>query len=124
MRVTQDQVKMLCELVLCHGFQTDANLGGVEKLSVSCMRPEIGCKPRHEFQASEVNAESASLLPPLHAFMIKGYTRSLAAVTLMVAAWEDADFCKVWAASFLCHAWAGMAIRPEKDLLGATWHGM
>ena len=74
-------------------FQSDPNLGGVEKLSVSVMRPEIGLRAPFMVEPREVAPDiDGGTLAPLSAFMIKGWTRSYVAMSIMLCAWENAEF--------------------------------
>lgn len=90
------RIVFLCATIL--RFQTDANLGGVEKLSISEMRPDFGCRPPFDMSTVEIAPECAGLLAPLGAFMVKGWTRCVCAVTCMLAAYESEEFRAAWPA--------------------------
>ena len=73
-------------------FQSDPNLGGVEKLSISAMRPDIGMAPPHKISAQEVSEHYSGYVDPIGAFMVKGWTRSFCAMTVMLCGWQNPAF--------------------------------
>jgi len=72
---------------------TDANLGAVEKLAV-CLPPTnvlAGApklKPEDVVQSSHQKHD----LAPMGVFLVKGWTRSVAAMCIMLCAFESEDF--------------------------------
>lgn len=69
-------------------FLTDSNLGGVEKLCISGAvagmnrsKPAITCL--------DVGATDAALIGPMSLIYVKGWTRSLAALAVLLAAFEN-----------------------------------
>ena len=72
-------------------FTTDANLGGVEKVTVASASLVQSMADVPRFAASEVQSD-ATLLPPMSLFCVKGWTRIVAASALMVCCWENPAF--------------------------------
>ena len=48
-------------------------------------------RPPFAILAKDVNPQAANLECALSAFMVKGFTRSLAAMTVMLASWESPE---------------------------------
>ena len=87
-------------------MRTNADEGGVERLSISCHRPEFKAKPRHRISVSEINSSaSEGLVPPHGVFIVKGWTRMVACYTVMAAAYEVEDILEVGVVSCIldCH---------------------
>ena len=76
-------------------MQTNADIAGVEKLAVSKLRPEIGCRPKYRFAATEINSDYTTLLEPHGVFFVKGWTRAVCANTVLLCAFDNADFFQV-----------------------------
>ena len=109
----QDVHQSLCRLILANGsesqlrcdsekkqsltdvisrLQTDSSLPGVERLVISALRKEQGLKPKFEFTPEDVSQEAVGLLDPHGCFIVKGWSRALAATTILLAAYEDEAF--------------------------------
>ena len=75
-------------------FMTDPTIPGVERLVVCSMQPEHGMKPKFEFEAGEVSEDAVSQhwIPPHQCFLVKGWTRTVAAMTVMLAAYDCPAF--------------------------------
>lgn len=73
-------------------FQSDPNLGGTEKLSISAMRPDLGMVPPHTLCATDIDEQYEGFLAPCGAFMVKGWTRSFCAVSIMLCSWKNEEF--------------------------------
>ena len=73
-------------------LQTDADKAGVERLAVTQPRPDIGMKPSLDILPGDVNGECSSMLPPLSAAMVKGFTRCMAAWTVILCSKECPQF--------------------------------
>lgn len=71
---------------------TDPNVGGVEKLTISQHQPDLAGKPPFDMSTVEVAPESTGCLPPLGCFMVKGWTRCVCALTVMLACYESEEF--------------------------------
>ena len=56
------------------------------------MQTELGCKPRYDMSTVEIAPEYVGSLQPLSAFMVKGWTRCVCAVTIMLCAYELRSF--------------------------------
>ncbi|CAJ1449087.1 unnamed protein product [Effrenium voratum] len=70
-------------------FLTDADVAGVEKLAVSSMRPDLGCKPPFDIAASEIDPVCHSLLGAQSVFMVKGSFATVHATVAVVAGVDD-----------------------------------
>ena len=76
-------------------FQTHADLAGAEKLAITCMRPEYDLQPEiTTIGAEDISEESDSMLAPHQIVFVKGWSRSVAAITLCLCMWEREDFLK------------------------------
>ena len=73
-------------------FQTNPDAGGVEKLTISAPRREFKLASPWELQVEDISPESAGLLAPHDLIFVKGWSRSLAALTVALCGWEDATF--------------------------------
>ena len=73
-------------------FQTNPGKGGVEKISISAMRKEFGMEPRFLPDAAAVSAEAEGLLPPHQLIYVKGWSRSLAFLTVCRCCFENETF--------------------------------
>jgi hypothetical protein len=82
----------VCNLLVFPRFQSDPNQGGVEKLSVSAMRPDMGMKPPHKIAATEISDQYEGYVDGVGSFMVKGWTRSYCAVSIMLCAWQCDEF--------------------------------
>ena len=79
-------------------FTTDANLGGVEKLSITSTRPSLGLEPAFDILATEVDDAYSGLLQPQQFVYVKGWSRSIAALCVMLCHREDKDFAEAGSA--------------------------
>ena len=59
------------------------------------MRPDMGMKPPHKIAATEISDQYEGYVDAVGAFMVKGWTRSFCAVSLMLCAWQCDEFRKV-----------------------------
>jgi len=81
--------------MLLHGYTTDANIPGTEKLVVSALHPDVGMKPAFSFECHELSPDYASLLPVYGVFMVKGWSRTISAFTILLAGFQRPEFWKV-----------------------------
>ena len=74
-------------------YLTDANRAGVEKLAVSEIKPEmLTVKP-----ASLSSFDHQDLLHPMSVFLVKGWSRCVAAVVLLLYAYgSPEDVLQAW----------------------------
>lgn len=73
-------------------FRTDPNLPGVEKLAISACLTEADCRPAFMIPAGKVSQSyGKGILGAQQAFMVKGWARSLACLTILLAAFESED---------------------------------
>ena len=79
-------------------FCTSADQAGTERLAISHLRRDYGLHPTHMLTASEVTETASGLVGPQGIFCVKGYTRSLAAFTVMVACRECPCIMEAWVA--------------------------
>lgn len=69
-------------------YLTDSNLGGVEKLCISGAVAGMN-KSKPAITCLDVGAKDAALIAPMSLIYIKGWTRSVAALAVLLAAFED-----------------------------------
>ena len=82
--------KLLLDSFCCFRFATDSNLGGTEKLSVSL--PIQGMmKSRPSIGVSEISnaADADKMILPMNILFVKGWSRSLAALCVLAAMYEN-----------------------------------
>lgn len=77
-----------CLFISCESrFATNSDLGGVERISVSALRPEYGAKPKHYVKIEDLSDDSTTLdgklAPPHSMFLVKGWTRVLCIYTVL-----------------------------------------
>lgn len=72
-------------------FLSDANISGAEKVTVA-LPPQGMMTKRPSLTASDLQSSSADLISPLGLLMVKGWTRSVAAMSVMLACFENTDF--------------------------------
>lgn len=114
---TKDSHQLLAQLIVQKGpglsvlfkfvvrFRTDPDIPGVEKLAISNCRLEAGCRPTFMIPASKVApAYGKGLLGAQQAFMVKGWSRSLAACTILLAAYESEELYAVPCLSLIDHS--------------------
>ncbi|CAE7894971.1 unnamed protein product, partial [Symbiodinium microadriaticum] len=107
---------------------TDAGIPGVERLAASCIRPEFGLAPRFLLSTSAIRSDLSHMLAPMNVLFVKGWTRSLAAFTVLLAAYETSDssssdsaapsLMEEWPAELqktFCTAWANVTCTPGTD---------
>lgn len=83
---------MMLELISLR-FQTDPDLGAVEKLSIS--KPCLGMMgdvPKISIADIVDDAASTHMIPPLGVLFVKGWTRGIAALAIMACCYEDKSF--------------------------------
>ena len=66
----------------------------MERLAISSVRPDVGCKPPFSIAPSAVGDYNDGYLWPQHAFMVKGWSRSLSGLTVMLAMYQSPEFLK------------------------------
>ena len=80
-------------------MMTDADLGGVEKVTVSSLRPELGLAPEHSLVLSDLDGceiEDVGLAD-LHSFsFVKGYTRMMCCYTVLLCCQLQPGFLEAW----------------------------
>ncbi|CAE7233926.1 unnamed protein product, partial [Symbiodinium pilosum] len=91
-----DSHLMLCELIVANGFVTDANIAGTEKLAVTAPRPDIGLSPDFVLDAADIDAACDGLLHPQQLVYVKGWSRAIAALTVMLCRYENPEFAEAW----------------------------
>ena len=78
---------------------TDADMGGVERITVSTLRPQFNAKPRHSISLDDLNLSADGhsdngLIPPHGLFIVKGWSRMVCCYTIMAAAFENPEILK------------------------------
>ena len=110
---TKDVLQMVCQLILsstllapvclvlpdCLRFSTDPNNPGTEKLAVAAIEPSflVSAPARPTLQATDIVADEGvgkDLLNPMSVFHVKGWTRSVCAITVLLHAFKDQDALK------------------------------
>ena len=82
--------------MLVNGYNTDPDIPGVEKLVVASQRPELKLAPRFRFDCSDLDKSYEALLPVHGCFLVKGWSRTLAAYTILLAGYRNPS---LWEAS-------------------------
>ena len=92
---------------------TDPNMGGVEKLSVAGMHPDLAATSTHNISSEQVAVEHKNLVNPFSVFMVKGWSRSFSALSVLACCWESADFMAAWPSTI-----------KRTEVCGSAWnHG-
>lgn len=74
-------------------FKTNADvLPGVEKLAISVQRADLGLHSGITLSARDVDASAKGLTPPHGVFLVKGWSRVLAMLTVAACAWQCEAF--------------------------------
>ena len=61
---------------------------------ISSLRPELGMNPRFSFDGTELDPSYSSLLPIQGVFVAKGWSRTVAAFTVLLAGYQRDAFWK------------------------------
>ena len=83
-------------------FLTDPDHGGTEKLTVSLPRPEFGLVSPWQVEAADVSVDCGAMAGPHCIMFVKGWSRSLAALTICLCAYEQPEFLQALDALRLC----------------------
>ncbi|CAL1136370.1 unnamed protein product [Cladocopium goreaui] len=75
---------------------TDANAVGVEKIAITFVDPSVAA-PTHKLSANDVAPECDGMLSPTDVFVVKGWSRGISLLTILLAAFESPEFHQVWA---------------------------
>ena len=75
-------------------FVTDANVAGTEKLAVTAPRADIGLNPDFVLDAADIDAACDGLLHPQQLVYVKGWSRAIAALTVMLCRYENPEFAE------------------------------
>lgn len=70
------------------------------------MPPHLSCRAPHDVTTNEIAPECAAWLAPLSAYMVKGWTRSVTAQSIMFCAYEMKD-------EFMAHWPQELQERPD-----------
>ena len=73
-------------------FNTDSSVPGVERIVISSLRKQHGLEPKFELTTQDISVETDQMLAPHGCFIVKGWSRALAATTILLAAYEDDGF--------------------------------
>ena len=85
-------------------FCTDPLRPGTEQLVVSAMPAELSASVAVSLRCSDIIAGgTVSLLPPMSLFMVKGWSRCLAAVACMLHAYEEPEVLEAPSRGQHCH---------------------
>ncbi len=85
----------LSQLIALHGFNTDAtNMAGVERLVVTSVQDSWLEGKRCSISSSDL--EQPDLIDPQTVFVAKGFNRSVCALLVLLAAYENEELLKAW----------------------------
>ena len=73
-------------------FLTNPDSAGGEKITISAPRREFKLASPWELQADDIGPESAGLLAPHDLIFVKGWSRSLGALTIALCAFDSPVF--------------------------------
>ena len=79
-------------------FCTNPDRPGTEKLVVSDIHPEILTSPRVMLRCADICVDGkkhVNLLPPMSLFLVKGWSRCVAAVACLLHAYEEPEAFEV-----------------------------
>ena len=77
--------------ILLRRFLTDADIPGTEKLAVSAIRPEMMTSAPVVLRTADITTSKNPSLAPMSVFLVKGWSRCVAAVTCLLFAFEERD---------------------------------
>ena len=83
---------MWSSILFVSRFCTDSSIPGVERLVISSLRKQHGLEPKFELTTQDISVEADQMLAPHGCFIVKGWSRALAATTILLAAYEDDAF--------------------------------
>ena len=87
-------------------MKTNSEEGGVERITVSALRPEIDAKPRHRIHLTDLATKDRQLDPQLLAphsvLIVKGWTRMLAFYTVLAAVYEKSELMEACGVEVFC----------------------
>lgn len=72
-------------------FQTNADIPGVERLSIAAVSQELLTAPLDKIALADFCLEEDGALEPNCVFLVKGWSRSVAAITCMLHAYENQE---------------------------------
>ncbi len=72
-------------------FKTSPDIPGTEKLAVSLIRPELEHYITQQLSVSDIilDEKRGDYLAPMSVFMVKGFSRCVAAIAVLVHGWQD-----------------------------------
>ena len=73
---------------------TDANAVGVENIAITFVDPSVAA-PTHKLSANDVAPECDGMLSPTDVFVVKGWSRGISLLTILLAAFESPEFHQV-----------------------------
>lgn len=80
-----------CSLRRSLRFQTNADIPGVEKLAVTSVKTEFLVSPLETINTTDFCLSEGGFLGTNSVFFVKGWSRSVAAITCMLHAYEMPD---------------------------------
>lgn len=85
MLVSSEEIQLsLAQLILLNGLQTDANVPGCEKLTVTCLQKAWLATETNEITNAELGV-STGMAPAMSIFMVKGWNRATCALGVLYA---------------------------------------
>ena len=115
---SEEVQRHLAQLVMLNGFATDANQPGTEKLCATYMeRTWMAEPPAWNIKAKDLNLPAGAMAPQ-SLFMVKGWNRSIAALSVLYAMWEKPELLQVGVHYFTTPSIQWPLLLP---MPGGTW---
>lgn len=77
--------------VIFSRFKTNSDIAGTEKLAVSKIHPSFTAAAPPNLKTADVAPKTPRLMKPMSVFLVKGWSRCVAATACMLHAYEDSD---------------------------------
>lgn len=91
--LAQEVVRLLTQLMVLRGFESNPDLPGCEKLAVTPVQKQwLSATPM--VLTSESIGVDPHLLPPQQAFMVKGWNRAVCCHIVALASFQSEEFRK------------------------------
>lgn len=87
-------------------FLTNPDTPGTEKLVISACRPDANICPPHTICNADICYKDKKGLAPMNLMYVKGWSRSVAALTVLVCMWQCPEFKQ--AGRFICYLWGSL----------------
>ena len=93
---SKESVRQLGQLMCLNGFITDPTHAGVDRITVTCPRPDIGMVSPFSISADQISEdyEGHDILAAHGLIYCKGWLRSVTANLLMLFAYDSLTSCR------------------------------